>query len=136
MPSIIKTIKGMCDGVPPAKHTFTILENHDVSRFSSTVGEVPGKERVGAALLFTLPGVPTLYYGQEIGMLAFVRTHAEQTVLVAANLSAETQRVRLDLTQVDVSTTTGASLLGDTLDPTVPVDMAPYAVSVTALKLR
>lgn len=47
---------------------FLILENHDVTRFATAVGERPGAERLGAALSLTLPGVPTLYYGQELGM--------------------------------------------------------------------
>jgi glycosidase len=53
---------------PPGKHQFTFIENHDVDRYASQVGGDPGKERIGAALNIFLKGIPTLYYGQEIGM--------------------------------------------------------------------
>src|SRR5690606_9630206 len=37
-------------------------------RFSTSVGDDPDKLRVGAALNLLLPGIPSIYYGQEIGM--------------------------------------------------------------------
>jgi alpha-glucosidase len=43
-----------------------VLGNHDQPRVASRVG--PEQARVAAALLFTLRGTPTLYYGDEIGM--------------------------------------------------------------------
>ncbi len=45
------------------------IENHDVDRFASQVDNDPGKLRVGAALNFFLGGIPSIYYGQELGML-------------------------------------------------------------------
>jgi|SRR6218665_183571 len=44
------------------------IENHDTQRFSTTVGQNPGKLRAGAALNILLGGVPSIYYGQELGM--------------------------------------------------------------------
>ncbi|HEX8384859.1 MAG TPA: alpha-amylase family glycosyl hydrolase, partial [Rubricoccaceae bacterium] len=38
-------------------------------RVMSVVGQHAGKARAAAALLLTLPGVPYLYYGEEIGMV-------------------------------------------------------------------
>jgi alpha-glucosidase len=44
-----------------------VLGNHDKPRIASRVGEEAA--RVAAMLLLTLRGTPTLYYGDEIGML-------------------------------------------------------------------
>ncbi|MCX8255344.1 putative alpha-glucosidase [Beijerinckiaceae bacterium RH CH11] len=44
-----------------------VLSNHDRSRIASRVG--PAQARVAAMLLLTLRGTPTIYYGEEIGML-------------------------------------------------------------------
>lgn len=43
-----------------------VLGNHDQHRLASRIG--PAQARVGAMLLLTLRGTPTLYYGDEIGM--------------------------------------------------------------------
>lgn len=53
---------------PPDKNQIIFIENHDIPRFASVVHEDPGKLRVGAALNLLLGGVPSIYYGQEIGM--------------------------------------------------------------------
>ena len=42
------------------------LDNHDLSRFYSVVGEDKRKLKAGLGLLFTLRGIPQLYYGTEI----------------------------------------------------------------------
>ncbi|MBV8766917.1 MAG: DUF3459 domain-containing protein [Hyphomicrobiales bacterium] len=44
-----------------------VLGNHDRPRLASRIG--PDQARVAAMLLMTLRGTPTLYYGDEIGML-------------------------------------------------------------------
>ncbi|MCT1459998.1 alpha-amylase family protein [Aestuariimicrobium sp. p3-SID1156] len=41
----------------------TFIGNHDVSRIASTVGDTGAA--VAAALLLTLPGMPSIYYGDE-----------------------------------------------------------------------
>jgi alpha-glucosidase len=43
------------------------VSNHDQPRVASRVGE--HQAQVAMALILTLPGVPTLYYGDEIGMV-------------------------------------------------------------------
>lgn len=62
-----------------------ILDNHDVSRFASVAGgddsgdgwtpapqptdpQVYAKQRVALGALFTLPGAPVLYYGDEVAL--------------------------------------------------------------------
>jgi len=54
---------------PAGKNQILFIENHDIPRFSSAVKQDKGKEKVGAALNLLLGGVPSIYYGQEIGML-------------------------------------------------------------------
>ena len=44
------------------------LDNHDLSRFYSVVGEDTTKYKMGLAWLFTFRGIPELYYGDEILM--------------------------------------------------------------------
>lgn len=47
------------------------LDNHDLSRFYSVVGEDMAKFKSGIAMLLTLRGIPQLYYGTEILMTGF-----------------------------------------------------------------
>ncbi len=54
--------------LPPGKQQVVFIENHDMKRFASVVDKNPGKERVGAALNILLGGIPSIYYGQELGM--------------------------------------------------------------------
>jgi glycosidase len=50
------------------------IDNHDVPRFASLAGsdvpeaEIRARLMLGLDLIFTLPGIPQLYYGDEIGM--------------------------------------------------------------------
>ena len=47
------------------------LDNHDLNRFYSVVGEDTTKYKMGLAWLLTFRGVPELYYGDEILMTGF-----------------------------------------------------------------
>ena len=49
-------------------HQYNLLGSHDVPRIRTTVGGSDGLHRLALALLLTYPGVPGLYYGDEIGM--------------------------------------------------------------------
>lgn len=51
---------------PPNSYA-TFLSNHDQARVISQLGEV-GEARVAAIMLLTHPGIPFVYYGEEIGM--------------------------------------------------------------------
>jgi glycosidase len=44
------------------------LDNHDITRFYSEVGEDPDKLKQGIGLLLTQRGIPQLYYGTEVLM--------------------------------------------------------------------
>ncbi|MCB1151726.1 hypothetical protein KDK88_09255 [bacterium] len=46
----------------------TFLTNHDQDRVYEVLGRDEGRARAAAGLLLTLPGVPFLYYGEEIGL--------------------------------------------------------------------
>ncbi|HUG33264.1 MAG TPA: alpha-amylase family glycosyl hydrolase, partial [Anaerolineales bacterium] len=46
----------------------TFITNHDQNRVMSELGGDPGRAKVAASLLLTTPGVPFIYYGEEIGM--------------------------------------------------------------------
>jgi glycosidase len=46
----------------------TFLTNHDQNRIMSEVGGNRNKAKVAASLLLTSPGMPFIYYGEEIGM--------------------------------------------------------------------
>jgi glycosidase len=53
----------------PASGGFgAFLSNHDMDRVASQLGADPGRLGVAADLLLTGPGVPFVYYGEEIGM--------------------------------------------------------------------
>lgn len=47
------------------------LDNHDLPRFYSVVGEDKLKYKAALAWLFTCRGIPELYYGDEVGMTGF-----------------------------------------------------------------
>ena len=47
----------------------SFLSNHDMNRVMNLLGQDVNKARQAAELLLALPGIPYLYYGEEIGML-------------------------------------------------------------------
>ena len=55
-------------GVYPDAQYAVFLSNHDQERVMSQLGAVGGKARLAATLLLTYPGVPFVYYGEEVGM--------------------------------------------------------------------
>lgn len=55
----------------------TFLDNHDLSRFYSVIGENYGKFKSGMALMYTLRGIPSVYYGTEILMKNFADPDAK-----------------------------------------------------------
>ena len=52
---------------PKGKEQIVFLENHDIDRFASLEKNIQ-KQKVAAALMLLIGGVPSIYYGQEIGM--------------------------------------------------------------------
>jgi glycosidase/predicted alpha/beta superfamily hydrolase len=52
----------------PAYRWSPFLSNHDGTRSMTMLGGDVGKAKLAATLLLTLPGLPFVYYGEEIGM--------------------------------------------------------------------
>ena len=61
------TQQEVVDAFPPNQYA-TFITNHDQNRVMSQLRGDEGQARVAAALLLTGPGVPFIYYGEEIGM--------------------------------------------------------------------
>ncbi|MCB0666106.1 MAG: alpha-glucosidase C-terminal domain-containing protein [Saprospiraceae bacterium] len=53
---------------PDSKNQLIFIENHDTQRFANDCDSDPAKLKIGATLNIMLPGIPVIYYGQEIGM--------------------------------------------------------------------
>lgn len=52
----------------PVLQYATFLTNHDMDRVFSTLGADFDKMKLAASLYLTAPGIPFLYYGEEVGM--------------------------------------------------------------------
>jgi cyclomaltodextrinase / maltogenic alpha-amylase / neopullulanase len=57
------------EGFPDRSLHMRYVENHDESRYRTAYGEAA--QRAAVAAVFTLPGVPMIYYGQERGATAY-----------------------------------------------------------------
>jgi len=55
------------DTLPPYRWS-PFLSNHDQTRVMTALGGDLSRARIAATLLLTLPGLPFIYYGEEIGM--------------------------------------------------------------------
>jgi alpha-glucosidase len=69
------TVDGLRDSMdtlvaltPPGATHANVIGNHDVPRFSDSVGNNLRAMKVAATAMMTLPGVPFVYYGEEIGL--------------------------------------------------------------------
>lgn len=51
-----------------ARQQFNLLTSHDTSRILTVLEGDQAKNKLAAAILLTYPGVPSVYYGDEIGM--------------------------------------------------------------------
>ena len=52
----------------PDQNNSNFLTNHDMDRAMSQLGGDQDKSQAAAGILFTAPGIPFIYYGEEIGM--------------------------------------------------------------------
>lgn len=64
---VAKTQQEIVDSFPPNQYA-TFITNHDQNRVMSQLDGDEGKAKVAASILLTSPGVPFIYYGEEIGM--------------------------------------------------------------------
>jgi glycosidase len=65
--SVREVVDSLEEALPEGAWPNYVLGNHDEPRLASRYGHE--EARVGAMLLLTLRGTPTLYYGDEIGMV-------------------------------------------------------------------
>ena len=65
--SVIKQLNLITNNFPPGQYA-TFLTNHDQNRVMSVLNQNIEKAKLAATVLLTLPGVPFIYYGEEIGM--------------------------------------------------------------------
>jgi alpha-glucosidase len=68
--SVMETMREFTALVPwtTVRHSFNLVGSHDTTRIRTLVGEDARHVEAAAGLLFTLPGIPMLTYGDEIGM--------------------------------------------------------------------
>lgn len=70
----------------PAGRWSPFLTNHDQPRVMTVLGADAGRARVAASAMLMLPGLPFLYYGEEIGM---VGTKPDETIRTPMQWSAQ-----------------------------------------------
>jgi alpha-amylase len=64
---MLETLRSGTSQFPEGQYG-TFLTNHDMMRVVYQLGGNPEKAKAAASLYFVLPGVPFVYYGEEIGM--------------------------------------------------------------------
>ncbi|TGE17353.1 alpha-amylase family glycosyl hydrolase [Hymenobacter elongatus] len=68
-PTGLRNQLALVESTYPKLQYATFLTNHDQNRVLGTLGGNMARMKQAAALYLTLPGVPFLYYGEEVGML-------------------------------------------------------------------
>lgn len=68
--SVMETMRELTAMAPwrSIRHSFNLVGSHDTTRIRTLVGEDSRRVDVAAGLLFTMPGIPMMTYGDEIGM--------------------------------------------------------------------
>lgn len=69
---IYETVESTLEQFPKGTYTINFIENHDTQRWASVVENHDGKLRAAAVLNLLLPGIPSIYYGQELGVTGTV----------------------------------------------------------------
>lgn len=76
-----------------ANNNVTFLDNHDITRFATSVGGDINKQKMGFAALLTLRGIPQLFYGGEIGMLGDGGNHGKLRADMPGGWKGDTRSV-------------------------------------------
>jgi len=68
--AVMETMREFAALVPwrSVQHSFNLVGSHDTTRIRTLVGQDARQVDVAAGLLFTMPGIPMMTYGDEIGM--------------------------------------------------------------------
>lgn len=87
----------------------TFLSNHDMNRSYNSFGNIVDKAKNAATILLTSPGIPFIYYGEEIGMTGvkpdeMIRTPMQWNNGINSGFSSSTpwEPVNLDFTTINV----------------------------------
>jgi alpha-glucosidase len=67
--AIRRAVEGVQRALPPGAWASWVLGNHDQPRFASPARAGRDQAKVGMLMLLTVRGTPTIYYGEEIGMV-------------------------------------------------------------------
>jgi len=67
-PTALRTQLGLVNNLYPRLQYATFLTNHDQNRVFDNLGSNVARMKQAAALYLTMPGVPFIYYGEEVGM--------------------------------------------------------------------
>jgi alpha-glucosidase len=67
---VVETMRDFTSRIPwtALVHSFNLVGSHDTTRVRTLVGEDSRRVDVAAALLLTMPSIPMITYGDEIGM--------------------------------------------------------------------
>jgi glycosidase len=68
LPSTLDATLSASKTLSPTFELVRFVSAHNTNRIASLAGSVAARKRMAAVLLMTLPGVPAIYYGDEIGM--------------------------------------------------------------------
>lgn len=63
-----RNVRQRADSVAPLSFFAPFLTNHDQERIAYQLAEHDAKAKLAAAMLFSSPGTPYIYYGEEIGL--------------------------------------------------------------------
>lgn len=100
----------------PAQNNANFITNHDLPRVMNQFGaNKEGKAKAAAAILLTAPGIPFIYYGEEIGMSGtkpdeLIRTPMQWDSSPGAGFTtgAPWQAVNPDFREINVASQNGA----------------------------
>ena len=98
----------------PQQDNANFLTNHDMNRVMSQFGDNLEKAKAAAGILLTAPGIPFIYYGEEIGMMGskpdeLIRTPMQWSSEEGAGFTdgAPWEAINSDYTTVNVADQTG-----------------------------
>ena len=66
--SIHQVVRNCLTRFDSSSYFVNFLENHDTDRWATAAGENAGLMKMAATVYMLMPGIPSLYYGQELGM--------------------------------------------------------------------
>jgi glycosidase len=100
----------------PQQDNSNFLTNHDMPRLMNQLGENQEQAKAAAGILLTAPGIPFIYYGEEIGMSGTkpdeqIRTPMQWSGEQGAGFTDGTpwEPVNSDFTTINVASQTGDS---------------------------